>query len=419
MRLAEKKTINSEQKSRGSFLASMMRTAFLVALLVFVLINIVFRSSVLGSSAYSDPRSTIEALEKKQDGSKKASNPWSFWIAKSYFDCKAAPAVVIFGSSQMGSAAATVDAQHLLQLIDVVTHRKITFLEDELKKRLSCSLEVLSLAVPGSMVSDGYMVSRALFNGANKPKLIVISIAPRDFIDSTLPFPASTEQFKYFSRFVDIANLESSAYTDPFARLDFKVSRLPLRLLGMELLTAAKEKPVSSNPKASDVLSSVTAVASDVSPGQWIVPANIPPIWVDNSKEYITRFKNPNSATYKAEMVFFSEWLQYLRARGIDVMVVGMPSLPMNRQLLPDSFWSKFRTDIARVCEKNRVHWLDLTDRKDFEKSDYLDTVHLNAHGGFKFFRLLANEVAGREEMASCLQAPKPLAANMDKKLPQ
>lgn len=400
---------NQEKKAEAScpfgFVFRFTRTAFLAALIVFAVVNLGLKNCNLQCQSQAKLGTSLEEVLQADSGN--TSNPFCWWIANAYLKEKTAPDVVVFGSSQMGSAMATADAQYLFQLVDVVIHRHIVFLEDELKKKFTTAktINVLSLSSPGSMVSDSYMMSRALFSEGKKPKLAIISISPRDFIDNTLPSPAATEQFKYLSRFVDVTGVENFAYTDPFARLDFQLNKLPLRLLGLQWQLAGKtnaaEQPQLTAAATKDVLQSIKAGASFVKPGQWVVPANLPPIWADNSKEYVSRFKNPNSPNYKAEMGFFAQWLKDLQAQNIQVLVVGMPSLPMNRALLPGSFWTRFRQDVATACSTSSANWLDLTDSQAFSRPDYLDTVHLNAHGGFKLFRIIVQDLSTKNGIAS------------------
>jgi len=93
-----------------------------------------------------------------------------------------------------------------------------------------------------------------------------------------------------------------------------------------------------------------------------------------------------------------------MQQEDIKVLVVGMPSLPMNRALLPDSFWQEFRGQLLATTKAHGAEWLDLTDSTAFEKSDFLDTVHLNASGGEKLFALMAANIHDRDSLASSLR---------------
>ncbi len=332
----------------------------------------------------------------------KLHKPWSWWLARGYLRCSPAPDVVVFGSSQMGSAQATVDAKHLKRWIDVITHRRIFFLEEELKRKLPEAPPpvVLSLAMPGAVISDEYLMSETLFTARSHPRCLVITVAPRDFIDDTLPSPAATDQFKFYGRFVELGKLEPYAYSDPWARLDFKLKQLPGRVLGSQLQASVKADQPASTSGATDVLQAVTAATTDPSPNQWVVPPAMPATWTDNTLEYKFRFKGPNMSHYQAQMEFFKTWLTKLQQSNMAIIVVAMPSMEMNRKLLPYSFWQKFRADLAEQCSAHRADWLDLSDNTAFEKKDYLDTVHLNASGAEKLMPILATEIVRSKRLS-------------------
>lgn len=378
------------QKLPG-LLHGLFHNKFLHALIGFCLAN------VLLSAVYAPVKGNIEEQFTRDELTKSVPagvhKPWPWWLARGYMTCVPKPDVIVFGSSQMGSAQATADAKFLARWIDVVTHRKIVFLEDQLKKRSGGAPSVLSLAIPGAMISDEYLITKTLIQN-QKPSTVVITLAPRDFIDDTLPAPSATDQFKFFSRYVSLGPLEAAAYPDFFARLDTLVKRLPLSQLGATVHTAFKQDVAATSVRANDVLKSLTSVASDPRPGQWVVPPTMPDLWTDNTKEYKNRFKGPNMEHYAGQMQFFRAWLKELQSSGIKIVVIGMPSMEMNRALLPDKFWTKFRTDVTDESLKHGASFVDLTASSAFVKADYLDTVHLNARGAEKLFPLIADEVA-------------------------
>jgi hypothetical protein len=149
------------------------------------------------------------------------------------------------------------------------------------------------------------------------------------------------------------------------------------------------------------------AESSRMEAGKSVVPAYALPKWVDNSKEYIERFKTPDSSTYNSELAFFRAWLKSMNDDGIAVMVVCMPTTEMNRKLLADKFWSKFRADINSSCKTFKADCFDLSDCELFKPTDYLDTVHLNVYGGFKLFPVIAERITLRPYYVNALSQKK------------
>lgn len=373
--------------------AQFLKLAFVQALAIYCLLNFVLACVYCpGRHCVTDE---FRPEELKPVVSRALRKPWSWWLARGFLMNPGAD-VVVFGSSQMGSAQATADAKYLNRWVDVITHRRISYLEHELSVRNAEGKPalVVSLAMPGAVISDEWLMTAALFTQSTKPRTVVITVAPRDFIDDTLPSPTSTDQFKFFSPFSDLGKLEADAYDDPWLRLDATLRQLPGRVAGTRLQESLKPDKPATTAKAADVLQAVTAVATDPSPEQWVVPPQMPDTWTDNTMEYKHRFRGPNMAHYRHQMAFFTDWLERLRREHIKTIIVAMPSMEMNRALLPQSFWTKFRSDLQGQCRLNKCAWLDLSDSAEFQKSDYLDTVHLNARGAEKLMPALAKQIA-------------------------
>jgi len=67
----------------------------------------------------------------------------------------------------------------------------------------------------------------------------------------------------------------------------------------------APPSPGDSKSKANTALAAIMG-GGDAVPGKWRVPAVIPPMWTDNTKEYKLRFRNPHPPVYVAERHFSS-----------------------------------------------------------------------------------------------------------------
>lgn len=364
-----------------------LRNKFFHALTLFCIVNAF--AGVIFAPSFKTVESQFSESDLRQTPEKSVRKPWPWWLARGFLACSPKPDIVVFGSSQMGSAQATADAKQLGEWIDVVTHRRIVFLEEQIRKQGGAPATVLSLAVPGAVISDEYLMSKALLHD-HPPKTVVLTVAPRDFIDATLPSPSATDQFKFFSKYVQLEKLAGAAYPDAFARLDSIVKKIPLSRIGTEIQSAFKATQPADSRNARDIVQAITSVASDPAPGQWVVPPTMPELWTDNTVEYKHRFKGPDMNSYSRQMQFFEQWLDDLNGMKVNIVIVAMPSMNMNRSLLPSMFWDKFRSDLKRSSTRVHGQFIDLSDDSGFEKNDYLDTVHLNAHGAEKLFPKIA-----------------------------
>jgi hypothetical protein len=347
---------------------------------------------------------------------------WTWWMARSFVREEAPADVVLLGSSQVNSPSWAADALLTQKPVDCLDHREVFALEHALKSALvlAHSPKVMNCAVQGGMASDYYMIERTLFQEGHKPKVVVLCVSPRDFIDNKLAAASATEPFRFFSRFMDAGKLAQLAYTDPvarfFAALDNVTSRVPLRRLN-ELIAnrfaSLQEAEKKSGPKRGEELAqAISNGHQQVKLGEWVVPADMKSVFVDNTAEYRQRYANPKPASYQIQITFFRELIQDLHARGCTVLVVQMPTTPGNRALLPQSFWHEFRGSLQSICRDSGSQWADLSEDADFQKQDYLDTVHLNGRGGLKFFNKLAATISGDKKATSALLNSESIASH-------
>lgn len=388
----------------AKFSRQLFTSCFAVAIIAFIVVN-VFVGKTVGSADGHISRDMFSEKEYHQPfyGS------WAWWMAKKYVDQESTPDVVVLGSSQINTAVLATDAHEEQKVIDSLTHREITSLARRLNNTVGGgNLKAFNAAIAGSVASDYYMVAKALFDGYAKPKLVIIGVSPRDFIDNQLPVASATEPFRFFSQFVDTGKLTELAYPDPVTRVNAQLGmtfdKLPLRQVHsmVDTFLRGQKKEVAEHSKNA-LLAAVSNAAQVVKPGEWMIPANMPPIYVDNSYEYLKRYKDPNPPTYPIQLAFFDELLSWLNKENVKVLVVGMPTRPENRNLLPPIFWSNYRATLQGLCESNSAYFVDISGCNDFEKSDFVDTVHMNASGGAKLLDVFAEGIAKRNDLLAAI----------------
>ena len=150
------------------------------------------------------------------------SGPWPWWVARAYFGNTAdnipAPDIVILGDSQANAAIIQADAVAMNKSMDCAIDRQCITLKNSLEQELKphgSNLRLVNLSVGGAMPSDYYLMSKSLFTKNQHPKLVIITLSPRSFLDATLPAASATEIFQFFSPFVDLGNLVDHAFNNP------------------------------------------------------------------------------------------------------------------------------------------------------------------------------------------------------------
>lgn len=411
---------------------SLITSRTLAAFILFVMANVLIVSAVPKEKKELTAKIlTDNPNEKRQKGR------WVWWVSRNYLKDHPDADIALMGSSMMSSAVYSSEANYLQKNVDCVTDKKSEMLSDMLEERLSVDKKAYVFAMGGAMASDHYLVSNTLFNEKHKPKLVVVGVNPRDFIDNTMPSVSSTEPFYFLAPYANLGALSDSAFIDPIERLEWIINdHLPIMAVGRVIkdtipkisrqasdkLSVAltgksnlkdpvadqgEEEKVASAGKETktteDVLNAIYGKQSEVKPGVWVIPPRPFYHFVNNMHEYQRRYKNPYPSIYGPQKRFFNAFLKDLKDKDIEVLVLGMPSLWPNRALLPDKFWNDFRQSISTSCEKNGATWVDLTADKRFNNRDYLDTVHLNRRGGDKLLEIIADQIKTRENLASSL----------------
>jgi hypothetical protein len=214
----------------------------------------------------------------------------------------------MFGSSQMGGVQAA-DAYSQGRTLDWVLDHQCTILQTALQKRISLMPSVFICGLPGAMVSDHYLISKSLFPLAT-PRLVIVTLAPRDFIDNFLPDISATEPYKFFSRYLaDDPHAHKLLFDNWNATLQNTLDKaIPIKnaaqfvswkSLANCLPAKAAQKGSDTTSKATGWMFSLNSDNDNVKPGQCVVLPNMPNKYIDNSVEYAKRYRNCNPSFYK------------------------------------------------------------------------------------------------------------------------
>lgn len=400
-----------------------MLSRFIAASLLFVSVNAAVALSALGRtpvlSMASEPFSLTDKI--KAEG-----KPSSWWLARAYSVSKERPQVVVCGSSQIGGLQSS-DANLTGRPVDFVLNHHCPSIEVALAQKLGQKPYVFLSALPGAMVSDHFAIARALYSAQGAPPVVVLTVSPRDFIDNSLPCAGSTEPYKYFAQYSDMSAYVGLAYNKPWSRFEYFISNeIPVRHLesavktnSAKLITAlvppgavqAKAHDVNTGASAAEQLKFVMGgYEGNIKPGQAVLTPNLPRIFVDNSRDYKRRYKNTHPDTYDVQLSYFKTFVQYLRASGSHVLVVGMPLTVNNREILSESFWQRYKGDLQAALKPTGAKFLDLIADPGFDNNDFCDTVHLNATGGGKLARAIAGAIAADRTLADALKPGRVIA---------
>jgi hypothetical protein len=346
--------------------------------------------------------------------------PWSWWIARTAL-LKQPADLVLMGDSQINAAIFQADAFTRLKPVDCAADRESVALEELLAANTGKSYEVLNLSLGGAVASDQYLMAKALFAKA-LPKMVVVGISPRCFLDNSLTSASATDPFQFFEPHVEMdTTLSHLAFPDLISESSwYAKNHLPMwiwrdRLYNLAARNSNQDRPPAEAPGSlaaeqttatpSQMLRGIYGSASDVKQGAFLVSPMIITGFYDNTKEYQHRWRNWNVPAYGIQKKFFDAYLTTLSQLGIKTVVVGMPCTSLNRKLLPKTFWSEYRDWLTRECQTHGAIWFDLSEDPTFTKKHFLDTVHVNAFGARLLVQKIASLILTNPELSTKLSS--------------
>lgn len=348
---------------------------------------------------------------------------WEWWRTKSYLSEPKAPDVVVMGSSLMMIPTSLIDADFLNRNIDAVKHPHSVFLEKRLQESGAPSdISCFNFALPGAMISDQYFTAHSLFTGNRAPKVMLLGLTLRDFIDSGVDSATSTPTYQFFRHFEKTSDVQNLLTVSPQAAAEAAYNNLnylsdkrlelqtyfskPVNKAGNNALAGI---PVNSsfNPREThekgdgNILGSTT-----VTEGNFILPPHKVTPWKDNTREYKKRFASANEKLFQNQVAFFDKLLADARANHVKVVVANMPLTEKNMSLMPPGMYAKYMDEMTRRAERGDISLVNLNSHWVFHDADFQDTAHLNAAGGAKFMDLVAKSLANNDKVKEALAIP-------------
>lgn len=355
---------------------------------------------------------------------------WEWWRTKSYLAEPKAPDVVLMGSSLMMIPTSLVDADFLNQSIDAVKHPHCEFLESKLNeagaaKKVSC----FNFALPGAMISDQYLTAHTLFNGARAPKVMLLGLTLRDFIDSGVDSATSTPTYQFFRHFEKTDDVKHLLTVSPQAAAEAFYNNINYLSDKRLELQAYFAKPINKAGKAAlaelpvnisyDVAQSQEKSdgnmlgGATVTEGAFILPPHKVIPWKDNTREYKKRFASPNEKLFANQLAFLDKLVADAKVNGTKVVVANMPLTEKNMTLMPDGMYEKYLAEMTLRANRGDFSLIELNTAWVFNNADFQDTAHLNAKGGAKFMDLLARSLSLNHKVRDALSiSPKRIGAS-------
>lgn len=390
-------TMSEQTKTKKSWLSAIPGRPVVCALIIFVFINVAL--------SVAKPNLQVKPTELPVRLS------WEWWRTKSYLSEQTAPDVVLMGSSLLMIPTSLVEADFLNKNIDAVKHPHSKFLEQRLQEAGSArKLSCFNFALPGAMVSDQYLTAHSLFVGKHAPKVMVLGLTLRDFIDSGVDSPTSTPTYQFFRHFEKTNDVRDLLAISPQAAAEvfynnvnyLSDKRLELQAYFAKPISKAGESALSNLPVNQNFDAMKTQEKGDgnilgnsaVTEGTFILPPHKVLPYKDNTREYKKRFASSNEKLFVNQLAFLDKLLDDAKAKNIKVVVANMPLTDKNMALMPKGMYERYLSEMNKRAHRGDLSLIDLNSQWVFEDSDFQDTAHMNGAGGAKFMDLLAKSLS-------------------------
>lgn len=331
-----------------------------------------------------------------------------------FFNSSLKPDALILGSSLPMTAIAFCDFQYTgepdaTKVGQVRVYTKARYLQDNLSRIINQRLNVFNLSCYGCMASEAYLLLSRSIDDGRKPKYVFYGIAPRDFVDNTVPPVGQTPVYEVLADWrclndIFTRDLQVSQIGDLFVRYIWYYYRVKadyrtfLTAVSCDffnhpatLFEATTRKSTLQNKE--EIARPMTATQSkrlmqnttgSVCTALEARESKAKPQWVDNSSEYNSRYNPPNFQRYQQELSYFERLNKLCQDKQVKLVVFNMPLMDNNKNLLDKELYDRYLTDTKHLAQQFGQTYINLDTKETYKQIDYLDSAHLNASGGKK-----------------------------------
>lgn len=327
-----------------------------------------------------------------------------------FFASQRRPDALLLGSSLPMQSVALWDAASGAgpdpkNLQDVRLYTRARYLEEQLAGKCGKQMSIFNLTCVGCMASDAYLLLKRAVDAGRAPRIVFWGIAPRDFVDNTVPPVGKTPVYEVLADWRCLNDfLKRNATSDEFR--DFVISsvwyyyrvksdyRTLLATLASDLtghqvsLYAATE-----GKKAAPQVYAFRAAERDRGV-ICTVERSGRRLQMDLA-EYQGRYNPPNFARFEKEREFMLDMIALCRENGIKLVVFNMPLTAENRALIAPDLMARYRKDVLAAAREGAFSFVDIDAKSDFAADDFTDSAHTSASGGRKVQDHLVAALAG------------------------
>lgn len=322
-----------------------------------------------------------------------------------FFDSTIHPEIIVLGSSLPMEAIARYDAEfsHNLDSTNLDAIRKYTgarYLEHLVEQKTGTKTSVFNLTCVACMTSDAEVILRRIIETGRTPKVVILGMGPRDFIDNIAPAAGKTPVCQLLSSRVTLPEIFSEKRSvDDFRDLLIGQMVYIYKVRGdYKTMLTGWACDLVSHPadlfesKMKNLPAPDAALAKGPQTNNNNSNKNKRSQFAD-LPEWKERYSPANFKRFEAEKASFEKMLSNCHDKGIKVIVVNMPVTEQNRALIPGNLYDRYCQEVCTLPSEYGFEMIDLNSSPSFTTSDFYDSAHLNAGGGKKVQDILVSSV--------------------------
>lgn len=286
-------------------------------------------------------------------------------------------------------------------------YTKSEYFEKKLKEEAGLDLRVKNLGVASSIMSDQFGIFRLMLNEKKQPRLLILGLAPRDFLDNTQQRHLETPTRQFMREYETESLLPDrwsvSGLKEAGTKVQHRIDKVIAKVRSAAVETACN-------------LSGHSARA-EFNPNGYVGDR---PNRLKDLDTYKRLYNPPNFTMLEQQSSYLRKLLIAAEQHKVKVLVINMPLTKENIAALDPQAYQAYVASLGDLSQQYNAHFLDLGSKAEgYTLQDFEDCCHLNASGGEKLYASILSYLNNDKPLVSSLAHPKSVLATRQGKVTQ
>lgn len=275
----------------------------------------------------------------------------------------------------------------------VVEYPQSRYFEKLLANCFRIPISVANMGVASSIMSDHCDLFAMLLEKGKKPRLLIVGVAPRDFLDNTQKDYKHTPSQQYLREI----NSSGLKWPKALSQADLAEFYTSAERHTKKLLALIKSRCSEQTAKISRRKQLV--VATDTAPYMQERPNRLRDL-----ESYKKLYNPPNFQMLEIEKAHLEKMLKLAKSNFVPVLIINMPLTTANTDALDRAALAEYEQSLRKVCKENQATLLDIGSATSrYNMNDFEDCCHLNTAGGLKLYSEIIATISKDHKIAQAL----------------